>query len=78
MQKQMLQNFKTVRKSKQDGVNIFPENYTAISNYLCALSEEFKHKFQYFRNIGNMLLLVENPLAFGTGNNIKSEWCIGI
>ncbi|XP_023212740.1 general transcription factor II-I repeat domain-containing protein 2-like [Centruroides sculpturatus] len=61
IQNKILRNFPTMTNAKQDGINISPENYTIFSNYLTALSEEFKHRFHDLRKIKNILLLIENP-----------------
>lgn len=47
-------------KDKRDGIAISPENSTVISNYITALSEEFKSRFQDLRILRKFLLLAEN------------------
>lgn len=37
-----IENFPTTTKSKQYDIDIAPQNYTIISDYVFALSEEFK------------------------------------
>lgn len=41
-----MQNFPAMLKSKEDGIDIYPEKFTVISNYIFALSEEFKRNFR--------------------------------
>lgn len=61
IQNQIFHNFPTVTKALQDGIEISPENYKIMLNYLAALSEEFKSRFQDLRYVKNCLMLVENP-----------------
>lgn len=61
MQNKLLVNFPTLIKAKQDGIDISPQNYVIMSNYLALLSKEFKSRFQDLRRIKKCLLLVENP-----------------
>ncbi|XP_071053567.1 EPM2A-interacting protein 1-like [Onthophagus taurus] len=61
MQNQISRNFPTIIKAEQDGIHISQENYMMFANYLAALSNEFKSRFQDLRYIKNSLLLMENP-----------------
>lgn len=49
-----------MEKADKDGTCISPENYTIMSNYLAALSKEFKNRFHNLRRIRDSLLFVEN------------------
>lgn len=56
-----LQNFPTMTKTTEDDVNISEKNCFIISNYLTALLNEFRKRFQDLRKIKKSLLLIENP-----------------
>jgi len=62
VQNQILQNFPTLTKAKQDDIIISQTNNNIIIlNHLAALSNEFKRRFQDLRGVKNCFLLIENP-----------------
>lgn len=58
---QKLHNFPTLIQAQQNGIDVSPENYATISNYLVSLSNEFQERFKDLRKIKKCLLLLENP-----------------
>ncbi|XP_025196338.1 zinc finger BED domain-containing protein 5-like [Melanaphis sacchari] len=61
IQNQILHNFPTLTKAKQDDIIISQTNNIIILNHLAALSNEFKRRFQDLRGVKNCFLLIENP-----------------
>ena len=47
IQNQVLHNFPTITKAKQDGINIIPENLTTLSNYI-AYPRNLKADFKIY------------------------------
>ncbi|KAL4101107.1 hypothetical protein QTP88_021127 [Uroleucon formosanum] len=61
IQNQILHNFPTLTKAKQDDIIISQTNNIIILNHLATLSNEFKRRFQDLRGVKNCFLLLENP-----------------
>ena len=61
IQNKQLQNFPTMIKTTEDHIDISEENCAIISNYITALLDQFRKRFQDLRKIKKCLLLVENP-----------------
>lgn len=61
IEKKVFHNFPTIVKAEQDGIYVSDENYKIFSNYLAALANEFKTRFQDLRLIKSFLILIENP-----------------